>query len=111
MLSILSKQLHEAYKHTVGNPPFNRHVRIERENGHDKLVVSNLDKLDKPPSLLRLREKVANLLPHVGLPTALLEVDAWTDFAGKFTPISGKAAHTGKHSKLGARTEGDKHNN
>jgi len=53
-------------------------VRIERTGGRDRLVLTPFDKLDDPPSLLALRVHVAQLLPRIDLPEALLEIHART---------------------------------
>jgi TnpA family transposase len=63
-------------------------VRLEGESGREELVVSNLDKLDEPPSLIELRAQVAARLPPVDLPEILLEVHEWTGFANEFTHLS-----------------------
>src|SRR5437016_9423603 len=61
---------------------------IQRTGGQDRLVVSGLDKIDEPASLIELRGLVHALLPRVDLPELLLEVNAWTGFASQFTHLS-----------------------
>ena len=63
-------------------------VHIDRVHGRYELVLSGLDKLDEPPSLLALRTLVAQRLPRVELPELLLEVQAWTGFASDFTHVN-----------------------
>ena len=90
-LDRLSRQLDAAYRQTAANLPSNTAVRLESpqgEEGEEQLVVSNLDKLDEPPSLIALREQVAARLPRVDLPEVLLEVNTWTGFAEEFTHLS-----------------------
>jgi hypothetical protein len=53
-------------------------LHFERAHGRHELVLSGLDKLDEPPSLLAPRTLVARRLPCVELPELLLEVQAWT---------------------------------
>jgi hypothetical protein len=53
--------------------------------GKDELVLSGLEKVEEPPSLLRLREAVKARLPRVDLPEILLEIAARTNFPAKFT--------------------------
>ena len=87
-LTELSRLLDEAYHRTVANLPSNSAVHIEKEDGRDTLVVTALDKLDEPPTLVQLRESIASLLPRVDLPEVLLEMNVRTGFADEFTHIS-----------------------
>ena len=70
------------------NLPSNEAVHIERAHGRYELVLSGLDKLDEPPSLIGLRTLVAQGLPRVELPEMLLEVQAWTGFASDFPHVN-----------------------
>lgn len=91
-LKKLSQQLDAAYRQTAANLVTNHDVRIAQDQGQPKLVVTHLDKLDEPPSLIELRERVAELLPRIDLPELLLEIHAHTGFTHEFTHISeGKA--------------------
>jgi hypothetical protein len=92
-LHALTQQLDTAYQHTAGNRPTNAAVRIEPKNGRDRLIVTGLDKLDDPSSLVTLRERVQALLPRIDLPEVLLEMDARTGFTTEFTHISERGAH------------------
>jgi len=67
--------------------------RIQRTGGQDRLVVSGLDKIDEPASLVELRGLVDALLPRVDLPELLLEVNAWRGFASQFTHLSEHAEY------------------
>jgi TnpA family transposase len=87
-LKALGQQLDDAYRRTADNLPTNAAVRIEQVEGRDTLVLSGLDKLEEPPSLIALKEKVTALLPRIDLPEALLEVQARTGFADEFIHIS-----------------------
>lgn len=87
-LRSLSENLDEAYRVTAANLPSNAAVRIENKDGADVLVLSGLDKLDEPPSLIALREQVNALLPRVDLPEVLMEIQVHTGFADEFTHIS-----------------------
>jgi len=87
-LAALSQQLDEAYRRTAASLPSNSDVCIERVKGKDRLSLSPLDKLDEPPSLTSLKERVASLLPRVDLPDALLEIHALTGFADEFSQVS-----------------------
>lgn len=87
-LSELERLLDENYKRTAERLPNNPAVRIEEQNGTDKLILTGLDKLPEPESLLELRGAVMSLLPEVDLPEALLEIHVRTGFADEFTHVS-----------------------
>src|SRR6266851_4075976 len=91
-LARLQQELDAAYRQTVDNLPTNEAVHIERAHGRHELVLSGLDKLDEPPSLIGLKTVVAQRLPRVELPELLLEVQAWTGFASDFTHVSEQGA-------------------
>jgi TnpA family transposase len=84
----LGKQLDEAYRRAAKNLPTNSAVTIERVGRRDVLTLSPLDKLDEPASLIDLRRDVTARLPRVDLTEVLLEVLAWTGFAGEFRHVS-----------------------
>ncbi len=86
-LDQLAQQLDVAYKQTARNLPDNTALRIESVNGRDEPVLTPLDKLEDPPSLIELRNRVGALLPEVELPELLLEVDSWTGFSAEFTHL------------------------
>jgi hypothetical protein len=52
------------------------------------LVLTGLDKLQEPPSLITLRNSIVERLPSVDLPEALLEIHTRTGFADEFTHVS-----------------------
>jgi len=87
-LSALGLQLDEAYCRTVDNLLTNTALRIELVEVRDTIILSGLDKLEDPPSLIALREQVNEMLPRVDLPEALLEIQARTGFADEFTHLS-----------------------
>jgi hypothetical protein len=87
-LERLKQELDAAYRRTADNLPTNEAVHIERAHGRHELVLSGLDKLDEPPSLIGLKILVAQRLPRVELPELLLEVQAWTGFASDFTHVN-----------------------
>jgi TnpA family transposase len=86
-LSRLAQQLDDAYRRTARNLPDNTALRIESVDGRDEPVLTPLDKLEEPPSLIELRERVAALVPEVELPELLMEVDSWTGFTAEFTHL------------------------
>jgi TnpA family transposase len=91
----LSKELDQTYRTVAANLPGNSGARIECVDGKDELVVTALEKLDEPPSLLKLREAVNTRLPRVDLPEVLLEIAARTNFTSKFTHVSERESRVG----------------
>jgi TnpA family transposase len=87
-LAELKQELADAYSRVAANLPNNAFVRIEQENGKDVLVLSPLDALDEPGSLIELREDTKALLPLVDITEVLLEINARTGFAKAFTHLS-----------------------
>ncbi len=87
-LQRLTAELNEAYQRTAAGLSANAAARIERTDGQDRLVLTGLDKIDEPASLVELRTLVQALMPRVDLPELLLEVNAWTGFANQFTHVS-----------------------
>jgi TnpA family transposase len=88
ILPQLRQELDEAYRRTLEHLPDNEAVSIDKDNEERPLRLSNLDKVDEPESLLRLREQVSARLPRVDLPELLLEIHQRTGFADAFTHIS-----------------------
>ena len=91
----LGKQLDEAYRRAATNLPTNSAVTIERAGRRDVLTLTPLDRLDEPASLVDLRRDVAARLPRLDLTEVLLEVLAWTNFAGEFRHVSQGDARVG----------------
>ncbi|MBD2773974.1 Tn3 family transposase [Iningainema tapete] len=87
-LEALAHQLDEAYRRTALNLPTNAAVRIEQVDGRDTIVLTGLDKLEEPLSLIVLRDQVSEMLPRADLPEILLEIQARTGFANEFTHLS-----------------------
>src|SRR6516225_3254394 len=87
-LAKLGKQLDEGYRRVSANLPDNPAFRIEHVRGKDRPVLTPLDKLDEPESLVQLRNEVDALLPRADITDAILEIHGWTGFAHEFTHIS-----------------------
>ncbi len=87
----LGGRLDAAYRTTAANLPANVGVRVE----DDDLVLSALDKLEEPASLVALRAAVQARMPRLDLPELLLEVHARTGFADGFTHASEGGARAG----------------
>jgi len=91
-ITVLSRQLDQTYRMVAANLPNNPATRIESTKGQDALVLTGLDKLEEPASLVQLRQAVNSRLPRVDLPEILLEIAARRDFASKFTHVSEHAS-------------------
>ena len=55
-------------------------------------MLSQLDKLEEPKSLVALRAEIASRLPRVDLPEILLEISASTGFTDSFTHVTERTA-------------------
>jgi len=87
-LAELTGELDTAYRAVAARLPENTAVRVETVAGRDRPVLTALDRLDEPPSLLTLREQATALLPRIDLPDLVLEVADWTGFPVAFTHVS-----------------------
>ena len=87
-LTEITGELDAAYRAVDARLPENTAVRIETVGGRDRPVLTALDRLEEPPSLLALREQVTALLPRIDLPDLLLDVADWTGFPAEFTHVS-----------------------
>jgi hypothetical protein len=87
-VEVFRQQLDQTYRTVAARFPQNPAIRIESHEGKDRLVLSPLEKLEEPPSLVALRRAVAARLPRVDLPDILLEVAERTGFATAFTHVS-----------------------
>ncbi len=91
-LTALAAELDLTYRAVSARLPENPAVRFDTIGGKQELVLSPLDKMDEPASLVMLREKVASMLPRVDLPELILEVAALTGFINAFTHVSERTA-------------------
>lgn len=92
VLSAIGEELDQTYRAVAERFPNNPAVRFETVDGKKELILSPLDKLEEPPSLVALRAAVAARLPRVDLPEILLEISARTGFTDAFTHVSEAAA-------------------
>lgn len=92
MLDTLAEELDRTYQAVATRLPENDAVRFEDREGRKDLVLSPLDQMEEPASLLALREAVAARLPVVDLPEILLEIAARTRFTDEFTHIAESTA-------------------
>jgi len=94
-LLALGRQLDQTYQQVATKLSSNPLARVEKADGKAELVLTSPDKLEEPPSLVRLRHEIAARLPRVDLPEILLEIAARTDFTAKFTHISERDSRAG----------------
>ena len=84
----LSQELDATYRAVAQRLPENEAVRIEKNGHKHALVLSPLDKLEEPASLVELRTLVNARLPRVDIPEIVLEIAARTGFMDAFTHVS-----------------------
>lgn len=84
----LTGQLDAAYQRVAANFAGNGAVRLDRSGKHPAVTITPLDKLDEPPSLTLLSQRVTGLLPKIDLTELLLEIHARSGFADEFTHVS-----------------------
>lgn len=87
-LKPLKEKLDIEYEKTVHNWKKNKSVRIDKFQGKEKIILSQLDKFEEPYSLILLRKRVNSLLPDTDLPELLIEIERLTGFTEQFTHIS-----------------------
>ena len=85
----LAQTLASAWRRTADGMPNNPDLRIEHRDGADRIVVTPLDAVEEPASLVELRGLVEALLPEVEIADLPLEVHGWTGFLDEYTHISG----------------------
>lgn len=88
----LAAELDRTYRAVAARLPDNPAVRFETKGDKQELLLSPLDKLEEPPSLIELRKKVTGMPPRIDLPELLLEVASRTGFTEAFTHISERTA-------------------
>jgi TnpA family transposase len=92
VLKALAEELDGAYRAVAARLPQNPAVRIEQVSGKDDLILTALDRIEDPSSLVALRTEVSARLPRVDLPEILLEIAARTGCTDAFTHVSERAA-------------------
>jgi TnpA family transposase len=91
-LALLTKELDATYRAVAARLPDNQAVRFETVAGRQELVLSPLDKLDEPPSLIALRREVKSRMPRVDLPEILLEIAARSGCMDAFTHLTERSS-------------------
>jgi TnpA family transposase len=94
ILDSLAAELDKAYRDVARRLPDNPDVRFEKVKGKEELILTPLDALDEPPSLIQLRKVVAERLPRVELAELVLEVVLRTGFTEAFTHLTDRSART-----------------
>lgn len=84
----LTAQLDESYKKVAANFSENTAIKIDNSGKKTAVTITNLDKLEEPPVLVRLKEQVTALLPKIDLTELILEIDAHTGFLSEFNHVS-----------------------
>jgi hypothetical protein len=84
----ISEELDLTYRLVAENIDNNPAVRFETVNGNEELILTQLDKLDDPPSLKALRAAVKAKLPRADLPEIVLEIATRTGFTHAFSHIN-----------------------
>ncbi|WAG43608.1 Tn3 family transposase (plasmid) [Clostridium estertheticum] len=87
-LNPLKKNLDTTFKNTIKNWDDNPDVRVEMVKGKEKIVLSLINRLEEPKSLILLKKQVESLMPNTDLPGLLMEINALTRFTDQFTHIS-----------------------
>ena len=92
VIAALTAVLDDSYRAVAARLPSNPAVRFERVGDKNELILTGLDKLDEPASLLALHMAVAARLPRVDLPEIILEIAARTHCASAFAHVSERTA-------------------
>ena len=91
-LTALTRELDETYRRVAARLPENDAVRFETVGDKTELVLSPLEALEEPPSLVALRNEIKTRMPRVDLPEILLEIAARTGCMEAFTHLTERTA-------------------
>lgn len=91
-LAALTQELDETYRRVAARLPENDAVRFETVGDKTELVLSPLEALEEPPSLIALRNEIRARMPRVDLPEILLEIAARTGCMEAFTHLTERTA-------------------
>lgn len=94
VIARLTDTIGATWRRVAENFDANDDFRIEERNGVDRIVVTPLDAVDEPDSLIELRDLVEGLLPEVEIADVPLEVNTWVRYLGEYTHISGAPTRT-----------------
>jgi TnpA family transposase len=88
----LARELDTTFARVARRVDDNPDLRFDFSGEKPTLVLSKLDKLDEPDSMIALRRNVHRLMPHAGIPDILLEIMKRTGFSHAFTHLSDRLA-------------------
>ncbi len=91
-LAALTQELDETYRRVAARLPDNDAVRFETVGDKTELVLSPLEALAEPASLIALRHEIKIRMPRVDLPEILLEITARTDCMEAFSHLTERTA-------------------
>ena len=91
-LAALTQELDETYRRVAARLPDNDAVRFETIGERTELVLSPLEALEEPASLIALRKEIKARMPRVDLPEILLEIAARTGCMEAFTHLPERTA-------------------
>lgn len=91
-LAALARELDETYRRVAARLPENDAVRFETVGDKTELVLSPLEALEEPPSLIALRNEIKARMPRVDLPEILLEIAGRTGCMEAFTHLTERTA-------------------
>jgi TnpA family transposase len=91
-LSVLTRELDDTYRRVAARLPENNAVRFETIGDKTELVLSPLEALEEPPSLLALRKEIKVRMPRVDLPEILLEIAVRTNCMEAFAHLTERTA-------------------
>lgn len=91
----MAQELDLTYRHAAARLPQNEAVRIESDGKKHELILTQLNKIEDPPSLKELRKEVSARMPVVDLPKLVLEIASRTWFAKAFTHVSARESRRG----------------
>src|ERR1017187_7837269 len=92
VLEALTNELDRTYREVAQRLSNNPAVRFETVNGKEELILTPLEKLEEPTSLIQLREAIEARLPRLDLPEIVMEIAARTGFAEVFTHLTERTA-------------------
>ncbi|RMS72430.1 hypothetical protein ALP47_200129 [Pseudomonas savastanoi] len=91
-LAALTQELDETYRRVAARLPDNDAVRFETVGDKTELVLSPLEALAEPASLIALRHEIKIRMPRVDLPEILLEITTRTDCMEAFSHLTERTA-------------------
>ncbi|MGN9794957.1 Tn3 family transposase [Streptomyces sp. OZ13] len=88
ILKTWTDRLDKAHREFADGLAANPNVRIEQQGGRDRIILTGLDRLDEPASLIDLNKEIEARMPAVDLPEVVLEVNSWVPYLSDFTHVS-----------------------